>query len=318
MTLCLCIQERVPTTACRMTTTDCRPAPSTGLAAEGCGGMRGGTVPTSRHDVQLKQTIGIALKLATWNVNSLAVRLPQVLDWLQAHPVDALVLQETKLTDDKFPRAEIEAAGWQVQWFGQKTYNGVALLSRTPATDVLKNIPGFDDEQARVIAGTVDGVRVIGAYFPNGQAPDSDKFVYKMRWLQALQDWVRSELAVSPQLVLLGDYNIAPEDRDVYDPVAWAGQIHCTPEERAHFQALIGLGLHDAFRLFEQPPKSWSWWDSRNLAFRKNQGLRIDHILVSDALRSRVAACHIDKLPRKNERPSDHAPVVVELGMPPG
>ena len=253
------------------------------------------------------------MRLATWNVNSLTVRLPQLLDWLQSHPVDALVLQETKLTDDKFPHAEIEAAGYAAQWFGQKTYNGVALLSRSPATDIVKNIPGFDDGQARVIAGTVDGVRVIGAYFPNGQAPDSEKFVYKMRWQDALNAWVRAEMASHPALVLMGDFNVAPEDRDVYDPVAWAGQIHCTPEERAQFQALLGLGLSDAFRLFEQPPKSWSWWDYRNLAFRKNQGLRIDHILVSPALKPRVTACAIDKLPRKNERPSDHAPVLVEL-----
>jgi exodeoxyribonuclease-3 len=195
------------------------------------------------------------MKLATWNVNSLAVRLPQLQAWLASEQPDVLVLQETKLTDDKFPRAEIEAAGYAVQFFGQKTYNGVALLSRIPASDVVKNIPGFADEMARVIAGTVDGVRVIGAYFPNGQAPDSDKFQYKMRWLQALQDWVRSELAAHHRLVLMGDYNIAPEDRDVYDPVAWAGQIHCTDEERAHFRGLLGLGLHDAFRLFEQPPK---------------------------------------------------------------
>ena len=254
------------------------------------------------------------MKLATWNVNSLAVRLPQVLEWLAAHPVEVLVLQETKLSDDKFPQAEIEAAGYRVRFHGQKTYNGVALLSRSDATDIVRNIPGFDDAQARVIAGTVAGVRTIGAYFPNGQAPDSDKFVYKMRWLQALQDWVRDELARHPALVLMGDFNIAPEDRDVYDPVAWAGQIHCTPEERAHFQALAGLGLVDAFRLFEQPPKSWSWWDYRNLAFRRNQGLRIDHILVSAALVPKVGACHIDKLPRKNERTSDHAPVVVEIG----
>lgn len=254
------------------------------------------------------------MKLATWNVNSLAVRLPQLLDWLLANPVDAIVLQETKLTDDKFPHAEIEAAGYAVQWHGQKTYNGVALLSKMAATDIVRNIPGFDDPQARVIAGSVDGVRVIGAYFPNGQAPGSEKFDYKMQWLRALRDWVREELAAHPRLVLMGDYNIAPDDRDVYDPVAWAGQIHCTPEEREHFRQLLGLGLHDAFRLFEQPPKSWSWWDYRNLAFRKNQGLRIDHILVSDALKPRVAACTIDKLPRKNERPSDHAPVVVELG----
>jgi exodeoxyribonuclease III len=253
------------------------------------------------------------MKLATWNVNSLAVRLPQLLDWLAAHQPDVIVLQETKLTDDKFPRAEIEAAGWRVAFHGQKTYNGVALLSKADASDVVRNIPGFDDEQARVIAGTVDGVRVIGAYFPNGQAPDSDKFAYKMGWLAALREFVRAELVAHPQLLLMGDYNIAPEDRDVHDPVAWAGQIHCTPEERAHFQALCGLGLADAFRLFEQPPKSWSWWDYRNLAFRKNQGLRIDHILVSEALRPRVKACTIDKAPRKNERPSDHAPVLVEI-----
>jgi exodeoxyribonuclease-3 len=254
------------------------------------------------------------MKLATWNVNSLAVRLPQVLDWLQQHPVDVLVLQETKLSDDKFPAAELEAAGYRVAFHGQKTYNGVALLSRgEAAAQVQKNIPGLDDEQARVIAGTVGGLRVIGAYFPNGQAPDSDKFQYKMRWLQALQDWLREQLDAHPRLVLMGDFNIAPEDRDVYDPVAWAGQIHCTPEERAQFQRLLALGLVDAFRLFEQPPKSWSWWDYRNLAFRRNQGLRIDHILVSQALQPRVRGCAIDKAPRKNERPSDHAPVVVEI-----
>jgi exodeoxyribonuclease-3 len=253
------------------------------------------------------------MKLATWNVNSLAVRLPQVLAWLEINPVDVLVLQETKLTDDKFPHAEFAAAGWQVQWFGQKTYNGVALISGTEAGELVRNIPGLDDTQARVIAGTVAGVRTVGAYFPNGQAPDSDKFEYKMRWLDALHDWLRDELARHPQLVLLGDFNIAPDDRDVYDPIGWAGQIHCTPQERAQFQRLVALGLVDAFRLFEQPLKSWSWWDYRNLAFRKNQGLRIDIILVSEALRPRVAACVIDKLPRKNERPSDHAPVIVEF-----
>ena len=253
------------------------------------------------------------MKLATWNVNSLSVRLPQVLDWLAAQQPEVLVLQETKLTDDKFPQADIRAAGWHSVWFGQKTYNGVALLSRSEPLDVVRNLPGFDDPQARVIAATVDGLRVIGAYFPNGQAPGTDKFAYKMAWLDALRGFVAAELARHPRLVLMGDYNIAPEDRDVYDPVAWAGQIHCTPEERAHFRALCGLGLVDAFRLFEQPAKCWSWWDYRNLAFRKNQGLRIDHILVSEALRPQVAACLIDKLPRKNERPSDHAPVLLEL-----
>ncbi|NBQ90967.1 MAG: exodeoxyribonuclease III [Betaproteobacteria bacterium] len=280
------------------------------------------------------------MKLATWNVNSLSVRLPHLLTWLKAHPVDALVLQETKLTDDKFPQAELAEAGWQAVWFGQKTYNGVALL--VPATqaapaDVVRNIPGFGDDQARVVTATIhtrdsassaeppaptssrtglranEPIRVIGAYFPNGQAPGSDKFAYKMRWLQALHDWVRTELLHHPRLVLMGDFNIAPEDRDVHDPIAWAGQIHCTDEERAHFRALLALGLHDAFRLFDQAPKSWSWWDYRHLAFRKNQGLRIDHILVSQALRAGVTACCIDKEARRAERPSDHAPVVLTL-----
>lgn len=258
------------------------------------------------------------MRLATWNVNSLAVRLPQLLDWLAANPVDALVLQETKLTDDKFPAGEIEAAGYTVAFHGQKTYNGVALLSRGgAATDVVRNIPGFADEQARVITGTVgaggSAVRVIGGYFPNGQAPDSDKFVYKMAWLDALHGFVQGELALHPRLVLMGDFNIAPEDRDAWDPVGLAGTIHLTAEERAQFQRLLGLGLHDAFRLFEQAPKLYSWWDYRMLAFRKNQGLRIDHILVSEALKPAVTACAIDKAPRKNERPSDHAPVIVTL-----
>jgi exodeoxyribonuclease-3 len=253
------------------------------------------------------------LKLATWNVNSLTVRLPHLLDWLAQAQPDAIVLQETKLVDEKFPSAELEAAGYQAAFFGQKTYNGVALLSRTGATDVVKNIAGHGDDQARVIAGTVQGIRIVGAYFPNGQAPGSEKFAYKMGWLDALRGWLQAELAQHPKLVLMGDFNIAPEDRDVFDPVAWAGQIHCTPEERAHFQALVGLGLVDAFRLFDQPPKSWSWWDYRMLAFRKNQGLRIDHILVSEALRAQVVRCEIDKAPRKLERPSDHAPVFVEL-----
>jgi exodeoxyribonuclease III len=253
------------------------------------------------------------MQLATWNVNSLAVRLPQVLAWLALNPVDVLVLQETKLADDKFPHAAIEAAGYRAQWHGQKTYNGVALLSRGEVEAVVKNIPGHEDQQARVIAATVGGVRVIGAYFPNGQAPDSDKFQYKMRWLDALRGWLAGELATQRRLVLMGDFNIAPEDRDVFDPELLRGTIHCTDEERAHFGALLDLGLVDAFRLFEQPAKCWSWWDYRNLAFRRNQGLRIDHILVSEALRPAVGACVIDKLPRKNERPSDHAPVILTL-----
>lgn len=253
------------------------------------------------------------MRLATWNVNSLAVRLPHLLAWLGNNPVDVIVLQETKLTDDKFPHAELGAAGYKAAIHGQKTYNGVALLSRDEASAVVKNIPGFTDEQARVITATVAGLRVVGAYVPNGQAPGTDKFEYKMQWLRGLRDWLHEELAQHPRLVLMGDFNIAPEDRDVYDPVAWAGQIHCTDDERRQFRHLLELGLVDAFRLFEQPPKSWTWWDYRNLAFRKNQGLRIDHILASQAVRPAIRACAIDKAPRKLERPSDHAPVIVEL-----
>jgi len=253
------------------------------------------------------------MKLATWNVNSLSVRLPQVLDWLSHNPVDVLALQELKMTDDKFPAAAFEAAGYCAQWFGQKTYNGVALLSRTPATDVVKNIPGFDDDMARVIAGTVDGVRVIGAYFPNGQEPGSDKFEYKMEWLKGLRQWVKAELEAHPKLVLMGDYNITFDDLDVWDPVGLKDTIHCTEEERYHLRALVALGLRDSFRLFEQPPKSFSWWDYRDMGFRRNRGLRIDHILISPALKPLAQACSIDKTPRKNERPSDHAPVVLTL-----
>ena len=257
------------------------------------------------------------MKLATWNVNSLTVRLPQVLDWLLAQTAEGgmgvLALQETKTTDDKFPKAEIEAAGYHVAFFGQKTYNGVALIAKHPITEVVHNIPGFADEMARVITATVEGVRIVGAYFPNGQAPDSDKFVYKMAWLNALQAFIKDEFSRHDKLVLMGDFNITWDDLDVWDPVALAGTIHCTDEERAHFKALLDLGLHDAFRLFEQAPKSYSWWDYREFAFKRNRGLRIDHILVSSALVKQVSACVIDKTPRKNERPSDHTPVIVSL-----
>jgi exodeoxyribonuclease-3 len=253
------------------------------------------------------------MKLATWNVNSLTVRLPQVLDWLAANPVDVLALQELKLTDDKFPHSAFAQAGYQAQCFGQKTYNGVALLTRTPATDVVKNIPGFSDDMARVITATVQDVRVIGAYFPNGQEPGSEKFDYKMNWLKGLRSWIREELIAHPRLVLMGDFNITFDDADVWDPVALKDTIHCTEEERYHLRALVALGLHDSLRLFAQPDKSYTWWDYRNFAFRRNYGLRIDHILVSTALKERVTACSIDREPRKNERPSDHAPVVLEL-----
>ena len=257
------------------------------------------------------------MKITTWNVNSLTVRLPQVLDWLAANPVDALCLQELKLSDDKFPLQALAEAGYHSAVFGQKTYNGVAILSRTPAQDVSKNIRGFSDEQSRVIAATLTGpggdVRVVNGYFVNGQAPGTDKFDYKMKWLDGLRHWLAEELAAHPRLVLVGDFNITVDDRDTYDPEGLRETIHHTTEERQHFQALIDLGLTDAFRMFEQPEKSYSWWDYREFAFRRNRGLRIDHILVSQALKPGVTSCVIDKLPRKNERPSDHVPVTVEL-----
>ncbi len=260
------------------------------------------------------------MRIATWNINSLSVRLPQVLQWLEAHPdVHALGLQELKLVDEKFPHAAFEAQGYQAVSFGQKTYNGVAIVSRLPMRDVVRNIPGHGDEQARVIAATLDApggpLRFVNAYFVNGQAPGSDKFAYKMGWLQALQDWLRREMAQHPRLALVGDFNIAPEDRDSFDPVGLAGSIHHTAEERAHFAALLGLGLTDAFRLFDQPEKTFSWWDYRMLGFQKNRGLRIDHILVSQALRPHVTACVVDRAPRKNPQPSDHAPVVATLQL---
>ena len=259
------------------------------------------------------------MKLATWNINSLTVRMPQVLDWLSVNPVDVLALQELKLADDKFPADAFMQAGYHAEWFGQKTYNGVALLSRTPVTEIVKNIPGFQDDMARVISATVasdaGGIRVIGGYFPNGQAPGTDKFEYKMAWLKGLRDWLKAELATHPRLVLMGDYNITFDDADVWDPVGMRDQIHCTDEERYHLNALISMGLHDSFRLFDQPEKSYSWWDYRDFGFRRNRGLRIDHILVSPALKPLVKACVIDKTPRKNERPSDHAVVVLELSL---
>jgi len=257
------------------------------------------------------------MKIATWNVNSLTARLQHVLDWLAANPVDVLCLQELKLTDDKFPLEVLQAAGYEAAVFGQKTYNGVAILSRLPLREVTRNIGGFEDEHSRVISATVDTptgpLRVVNGYFVNGQAPGSDKFDYKMRWLAGLRDWLRAELAANPQLVLVGDFNIAPEDRDSFDPVGLAETIHHTTAERDHFKALLALGLTDSFRLFDQPPKSYSWWDYRMLGYQKNRGLRIDHILVSAPLVDRVTGCTIDRVPRKWEKPSDHAPVTLDI-----
>ncbi len=253
------------------------------------------------------------MKLASWNVNSLKVRLPQLLDWLTVEQPDVVCLQETKLEDHNFPQAEINAAGYQVVFSGQKTYNGVALLARETPTDVVFGNPHFPDPQKRLIAATVSGIRVIGAYVPNGQALDSDKYPYKLSWLSALETWVGEELNKHPQLMLAGDFNIAPDDRDVHNPAAWAGQILCSEPERAAFQRLLALGMKDSFRLFDQAEKSFSWWDYRMLGFQKNQGLRIDHILLSEPLAGRCIAAGIDREMRKRERPSDHAPVTAML-----
>lgn len=253
------------------------------------------------------------MKIATWNVNSLNVRLPHVLDWLASEQPDVLCLQETKQEDSKFPYEALAAAGYPAIHNGQKTYNGVAILSRHPMTDVHYNIPDFADEQRRVIAATIEGVRVVCAYIPNGQAVDSDKYQYKLGWLQAFTAWLKTEMQQYPKLALLGDYNIAPEDKDCHDPAAWVGQVLVSEPERAAFQALIQLGLHDSFRLFDQDEGQFSWWDYRMAGFRRNLGMRIDHILVSDALKPHCTSSHIDKAPRKLERPSDHTPVVLEM-----
>jgi len=253
------------------------------------------------------------MKLATWNVNSLKVRLSHVLDWLAVNPVDVLCLQETKQQDSDFPQAELKAAGYHSIYSGQRTYNGVAILSREPGYDLQVGIPDFADEQKRVIAATYGDIRVIDVYIPNGQSIDSDKYQYKMSWLTALDDWLKHELTRYPRLIMLGDYNIAPDDRDVHDPKAWEGKVLVSKPERNHFERLIQLGLHDSFRLFEQEEKSFSWWDYRMMGFRRNHGLRIDHILISQPLVAQCKSCVIDKAPRKLDRPSDHTPVIVEL-----
>jgi exodeoxyribonuclease-3 len=253
--------------------------------------------------------------LAAWNVNSLNVRLPRLLAWLEASRPDIVCLQETKLEDPKFPVMELAAAGYGAHYTGQKTYNGVAILVRDglPVSDVTFGIDGYEDPQKRVIAATVSGIRVVGVYVPNGQSVDSDKYVYKLAWYAALAAMLRTELARNPALAVAGDFNVAPEDRDVHDPASWAGQVLCSAPERAAFRALLDVGLKDSFRLFDQPEKTFSWWDYRQLAFPKNHGLRIDHVLLSAALAARCTASRIDRNARKGEKPSDHAPVVVEL-----
>ncbi len=255
------------------------------------------------------------MKLATWNINSLNVRLPHVLDWIDKQRPDVLCLQETKLEDAKFPAEALREAGYQAIFTGQRTYNGVAILSKKPARDVLKGIPGLDDAQQRVLSATISGVRVVGVYVPNGENMESPKFEYKMKWLSALRTWLREELERHPKLVVAGDYNIAPEARDVHDPALWEKKIHFTPPEREALHALFAIGLSDAFRLFDQPERSYTWWDYRLMAFRRKWGLRIDHILLSPKVVPLCTACSIDIEPRRLERPSDHAPVICELDV---
>lgn len=253
------------------------------------------------------------MKIVTWNVNSLKVRLPHLLDLLVDQQPDVVCLQETKLEDINFPVEILKEAGFCAAFSGQKTYNGVALLSRTPIGDVQTGLPGFSDEQRRLIAGTVGGVRVVSVYVPNGQALDSEKYAYKLEWLKALRRWLALEAQHCPEMVVGGDYNIAPTARDVHDPDAWAGQILCSEPERVAFQGLLDLGFKDGFRLFEQAGQQFSWWDYRMLGFQKNHGLRIDHLLVSDSLVPLCTGAGIDRGTRKKARPSDHAPVWIEI-----
>jgi exodeoxyribonuclease-3 len=250
------------------------------------------------------------VRVATWNVNSLRVRLPQLLEWLRANAPEVVALQETKLLDEAFPAAELRAAGYRSVWSGQRTYNGVAILAREDPGEVLRDMPGYDDPQRRVLAASIGGVRVINLYVPNGQSVGSDKYLYKLGWLRALCRWLRQELAAHEHLIALGDFNIAPEDRDVHDPAAWAGSVLVSPEERAALRAALDLGLIDVFRRFEQPPRSYSWWDYRAGAFQRNNGLRIDLVLATPALAERCTACTIDREPRRVAQASDHAPVI--------
>jgi exodeoxyribonuclease III len=253
------------------------------------------------------------MKFATWNVNSLNVRLPQVLAWVASTQPDVLALQETKLVDEKFPMAEIAAAGYQAVYSGQKTYNGVAILSKHPVTEIVKDIPGMDDTQRRVLAGVYSGVRILNLYVPNGQSVDSDKYQYKLSWLDKLTDYVAMEIKRYPKLIVMGDFNIAPEERDVHDPQVWAGKVLFSPPEREAFQRLLAVGLCDVFRLFTQEDRQFSWWDYRMNAFKRDLGLRIDHILATKSLCETCSSCVIDKEPRRNDRPSDHTPVMAEF-----
>jgi exodeoxyribonuclease-3 len=253
------------------------------------------------------------MKIASWNVNSLKVRLPHLVDWLEVARPDIVALQEIKLVDDAFPHEEIEHLGYRALVSGQKTYNGVALLTRSKAIDPVCDIPGFDDPQRRVLAATIGDLRVVDLYVVNGQEVGSEKYSYKLAWLAALRNWLADEIKTHPKLIVLGDFNIAPDDRDVHDPAAWHEQILCSTPERDALRSLMALGLSDSYRLFHDDGGAYSWWDYRQAAFRRNIGLRIDLVLMSEALRASATAAGIDREPRTWERPSDHAPVWVEL-----
>ena len=255
------------------------------------------------------------MKIATWNVNSLKIRLQQVLDWIASESPDVLALQETKTRDDAFPADVFRERGYQVAFSGQPTYNGVALIARSAIADVVTDIGGLADPQRRVLAATISGVRIWNLYVPNGESVGSDKYRYKLGWFEALRAQIALELAQHPRAVLLGDFNVAPEDRDVHDPEAWRGMVLCSEPERAALRSLLSLGLSDVFRQFDQPEKSFSWWDYRQAAFRRNLGLRIDLILASAALAGVCKACRIDVAPRRLERPSDHTPVIAEFDV---
>jgi exodeoxyribonuclease-3 len=253
------------------------------------------------------------MKIASWNVNSLNVRLPHLRDWLTAAQPDIVALQETKMENGKFPQSDIDALGYACVFSGQKTYNGVALLAREQPHDVLTDIPGLDDPQRRILIATVGELRIANLYVVNGQAVGSEKYAYKLDWLAKVRAFLAEEIRNHPNLVVLGDFNIAPDDRDVHDPVAWHEQILCSTPERDALKALFALGLHDSFRLFDESAGQFSWWDYRQGGFRRGLGLRIDLILASESLRARCRGASIDRAPRKWERPSDHAPVLLEL-----
>lgn len=255
------------------------------------------------------------LRLASWNVNSLKVRMDQVVQWLKSSNVDILALQETKLIDAHFPAEMFIQQGYHVTFSGQKTYNGVAIISKYPMTELVTDIPELIDPQRRILTATVAGLRLINLYVPNGSELSSEKYQYKLHWLEKVTLFVQQQVQKYPNTVVVGDFNIAPEDRDVHDPVEWMGNILVSPAERQAFSQLLNLGLHDSFRLFPQEEQLFSWWDYRAAGFRRNRGLRIDHILLSDALRPHCLASTIDKEPRKAERPSDHAPVWVDLDI---